>query len=65
MLADVHYFVQLVDVETAILEIKTTNYNATDAWWQDSREAVPPYYEAQGRHPSVSMVNPFWYLCST
>lgn len=50
MLADVDYFVRLPDGETAILEIKTTNYNATDAWWQDGREAVPPYYEAQGRH---------------
>ena len=50
MLADVDYFVRLPDGETAILEIKTTNYNATDAWWQDGREIVPPYYEAQGRH---------------
>ncbi len=50
MLADVDYFVRLPDGETAILEIKTTNYNATDAWWQEGREIVPPYYEAQGRH---------------
>ena len=55
MLADVDYFVRLLDGETAILEIKTTNYNATDAWWQDGREAVPPYYEAQGRHYMAGM----------
>lgn len=30
MLADVDYFVRLPDGTTAILEIKTTNYNATD-----------------------------------
>lgn len=50
MLADVDYFVRLPDGTTAILEIKTTNHNATDAWWRDGREVVPVYYEAQGRH---------------
>lgn len=50
MLADIDYFVRLPDGEAAILEIKTTNYNATAPWWQDGRETVPPYYEAQGRH---------------
>lgn len=50
MLADVDYFVRLPDGTTAILEIKTTNYNATDHWWQDGRETVPVYYEVQGRH---------------
>ena len=50
MLADLDYLVELPDGKTAILEIKTTNYNATDHWWQDGRETVPVYYEAQGRH---------------
>ena len=34
-LADVDYFVTLPDGETAILEIKTTNYNAKDHWWDN------------------------------
>lgn len=33
MLADVDYFVTLPDGNTAILEIKTTNYNARGHWW--------------------------------
>lgn len=32
MLADVDFFVTLPSGETAILEIKTTNYNARDHW---------------------------------
>ena len=40
MLADVDYFVRLPDGKTAILEIKTTNYNATGKWWLDGKEAV-------------------------
>ena len=50
MLADVDYFVELPDGSTAILEIKTTNYNARDNWWLNGEETVPVYYEAQGRH---------------
>ena len=50
MLADVDYFVELPDGTIALLEIKTTNYNAKDNWWLDGREIVPIYYELQGRH---------------
>lgn len=50
MLADVDYFVKLPKGETAILEIKTTNYHAKEHWWRDGREIVPAYYESQGRH---------------
>lgn len=53
MLADVDYFVELPDGSTAILEIKTTNYNARDNWWLNGEETVPVYYEAQGRHYSL------------
>lgn len=41
MLADVDYFVELPDGSTAILEIKTTNYNARDNWWLNGEETVP------------------------
>lgn len=44
MLADVDYFVTLPDGKTAILEIKTTNYNATDHWWENGTEVVPVNY---------------------
>ena len=50
MLADVDYLVELPDGTTAILEIKTTNYNARDNWWMNGKETVPVYYESQGRH---------------
>ena len=50
MLADVDYFVRLSNGKIAILEIKTTNYNAKDHWWKDGEECVPVYYETQGRH---------------
>lgn len=50
MLADVDYFVELPDGTTAILEIKTTNYNAKEHWWRDGEKIVPVNYEAQGRH---------------
>ena len=51
MLADIDYFVELPNGRTAILEIKTTNYNAKDHWWsEDGQEIVPLNYEAQGRH---------------
>ena len=50
MLADLDYMVELPDGTTAILEIKTTNYNAKDNWWYNGEEIVPIYYESQGRH---------------
>ena len=50
MLADVDYFITMTDGTKAVLEIKTTNYNAKDHWWKDGRETVPVHYEAQGRH---------------
>lgn len=50
MLADVDYFVTLPDGNTAILEIKTTNYNARGHWRDGDTAIVPPYYESQGRH---------------
>lgn len=51
MLADVDYFANLPGGETAIVEIKTTNYNAKEHWWTpDGKETVPAWYETQGRH---------------
>ena len=51
MLADVDYFANLPGGETAIVEIKTTNYNAREHWWTpDGKETVPAWYETQGRH---------------
>ena len=50
MLADLDYLVDLPDGTTAIVEIKTTNYNAKDKWWYNGEEIVPVYYETQGRH---------------
>lgn len=64
MLADIDYFVTLPNGETAILEIKTTNYNAIDHWWDNGKEIVPVYYEAQGRHyMAVMNLNHVFYCC--
>ena len=64
MLADVDYFATLPNGETAILEIKTTNYNAKDNWWIDGDETVPVNYEAQGRHyMAVMNLNHVFYCC--
>lgn len=64
MLADVDYFITLPNGETAILEIKTTNYNATDHWWKDGLETVPVNYEIQGRHyMAVMNLNHVFYCC--
>lgn len=64
MLADVDYFVELPDGSTAILEIKTTNYNARDNWWLNGEETVPVYYEAQGRHyMAVMNVDRCFFCC--
>ena len=46
MLADVDYFVELPDGTTAILEIKTTNYNAKDNWWLDGEE-IPLFWRSR------------------
>lgn len=64
MLADLDYFVTLPDGSTAILEIKTTNYNARDHWWLDGKESVPIYYETQGRHYMAVMdIDRIFYCC--
>ena len=64
MLADVDYFITLPNGETAILEIKTTNYNATDHWWRDGEEVVPVNYEIQGRHyMAVINVDHVYFCC--
>lgn len=64
MLADVDYFVTMPDGTKAILEIKTTNYNAKDNWWKDGKEIVPPYYEAQGRHyMAVNDIDRVFFCC--
>lgn len=64
MLADIDYFIELPSGETAILEIKTTNYNAKDHWWIDGRESVPVNYEIQGRHYMCVMnINHVYYCC--
>lgn len=64
MLADIDFFVTLPNGETAILEIKTTNYNARDHWFLDGKEIVPSHYEAQGRHYMCVMnVDHVFYCC--
>ena len=64
MLADVDYFVRLPNGEIALLEIKTTNYNAKDHWWKDGEEYVPVYYETQGRHYMAVMdMDEIFYCC--
>ena len=64
MLADLDYLVVLPDGTTAILEIKTTNYNARDKWWYNGEEIVPVYYETQGRHyMAVMNLNRVYYCC--
>ena len=64
MLADVDYFVTLPGNKTAILEIKTTNYNAKDNWWLDGKESVPVNYEIQGRHyMAVTDIDKVYFCC--
>lgn len=64
MLADLDYLVELPDGTTAILEIKTTNYNAKDKWWYNGKEVVPVYYETQGRHyMAVMNLDRVYYCC--
>ena len=64
MLADLDYLVELPDGKLAILEIKTTNYNAKDKWWYNGEEIVPVYYESQGRHyMAVMNIDRVYYCC--
>ena len=64
MLADLDYMVDLPDGTTAIVEIKTTNYNAKDKWWYNGEEIVPVYYETQGRHyMAVMNLDRVYYCC--
>lgn len=63
MLADLDYLVELPDGTIAILEIKTTNYNAKDHWWYNGKEIVPVYYESQGRHYMAVMNIDRVYFC--
>ena len=63
MLADLDYLAEQPDGTLAIVEIKTTNYNARDKWVYNDLEIVPPYYEAQGRHyMAVVNLNRVYYL---
>lgn len=64
MLSDLDYLVEMPDGGTAILEIKTTNYNAKDKWWYNGEEIVPVYYETQGRHyMAVMNLDRVYYCC--
>ena len=64
MLADLDYLAEQPDGTLAIVEIKTTNYNARDKWIYNDQEIVPPYYEAQGRHyMAVVNLNRVYYCC--
>ena len=64
MLADVDRLVNLPDGKTAILECKTTNYNARDKWEYDGKPIVPQYYETQGRHyMAVMNLNRVYFCC--
>ncbi len=64
MLADVDFFVELPDGSLAILEIKTTNYNARDNWFLGEHEIVPEYYELQGRHYMAVMdIDRVFFCC--
>ena len=66
MLADLDYMVELSDGTSAILEIKTTNYNAKDNWWYNGEEIVPIYYESQGRHyMAVMNIDRVYFCCLT
>lgn len=47
MLADVDFFVRMLDGTFAILECKTCNYNAKDKW---ADEGIPAHYVLQVRH---------------
>lgn len=63
MLADIDRLVMLPKGETAILECKTTNANATSKWEYDGKPIVPLYYEAQARHYMAVMNLDRVYFC--
>lgn len=64
MLADLDYLITMPDGSKAILEIKTTNYNARDHWWKNGNEIVPVYYESQGRHYMAVMdIDRVFFCC--
>ncbi len=64
MIADVDFFVELPDGTTAILEIKTTNYNAKNKWWDNKKKIIPLNYELQGRHyMAVMNLDRVYYCC--
>jgi len=63
MLADLDFLVEMPDGGTAILECKTTNYNARDKWEHDGNPIVPVYYETQGRHYMAVMNLDRVYFC--
>lgn len=64
MLADIDYFINLPNGKTAILEIKTTHYQAKEHWWRDGEETVPVNYEVQGRHYMCVMnMDEVFYCC--
>lgn len=64
MLADIDYFIDLPNGKRAILEIKTTHYQAKDHWWRDGEEVVPINYEVQGRHYMCVMnVDEVFFCC--
>ena len=50
MFANLDYLVQFSDGSGAILECKTTNYNARGRWFDGDTEIIPFHYELQARH---------------
>lgn len=64
MIADIDYFVSMPDGSTALLEIKTTNYNNRSNWFYGENEIIPLNYELQGRHyMAVTNTNRVYYCC--
>lgn len=64
MLADLDFMVDLPDGGSAILECKSTNYNAKDLWWKEGAETIPAYYQSQGSHyMSVVNLNRVYFCC--
>lgn len=64
MLANLDYFIELPNGKTAILEIKTTNYNAKDKWWDGTKEIIPLNYQLQGQHyMAVMNIDQVYFCC--
>ena len=64
MLADVDYFVRLPNGKIALLEIKTTNYNAKDHWWKDDEECViirHLYRDREYEQEMIYLEREFWH----